>query len=348
MRRGRLDRAPTGTALAGVCAWLACGAAVAQTAPPPETAPPLTTPAPPPAAEAPTPPPTAPTPPPIAPATPTAHAPPTAVPPSRPPAATPPPPYPYYPYPPYPPPGQPWVPPYADWGPPPLPAAAAGPAAVATVAAPRPGSARIAAEDPQADRGVILPTAYTHPKGTFFVSNYDVVISQIGYAFTDDTQISLTAVPPLGDERVAFVDLTLKTTLYRGGLVRVAALGSTSGLVANSLGVVAIGRVGGVVQLCLEARCLSSLSITSDVTLAGTMLMVNGANGIFHLSRSVSLLAELDTLLPLGTEAAEFNGAMAGGGLRFTWPHVGLDLTLMRLLGGSHTTLPILAFTYRS
>jgi hypothetical protein len=333
MRHGRLDRARTGAALAGACAWLTCAVAAAQTAPPAETAPPSTTPATPPASEPPTT--IAPTPP--APAVP----PPTVA--SPPPPAAPLPPYPYYPYPP---PGQPWVPPYPAWYPPP--AAAAGPAAVVTVAAPRPGSARIAAEDPQADRGIILPTAYTHPKGTFFVSNYDVAISQIGYAFTDDTQISLTAVPPLGDERVAFVDLTLKTTLYRGGLVRVAALGSTSGLVANSIGVVGIGRVGGVVQLCLEARCMSSLSITSDVTLAGTMLMVNGANGIFHLSRSVSLLAELDTLLPLGTAAAEFNGAMAGGGLRFTWPHVGLDLTLMRLLGGTHTTLPILAFTYRS
>ena len=211
-----------------------------------------------------------------------------------------------------------------------------------------PGSARTPSEDPQADRGVVLPTAYTHPKGTFFVSNYDIVLSQLGYAFTDDTQISLTGVPPIGGDQVAVIDLTLKTTLYRGGLVRFAALGSTSGLVANGLGVVGIGRVGGVAPLGLEARCASSLSISSNITLAGVMLMANGANGIFHMSRSLSLLAELDTLLPLANAAAEFNGAMAGGGVRFHWTHVGLDLTLMRFLGSTHTTLPILAFTYRS
>ncbi|HSZ82946.1 MAG TPA: hypothetical protein VLA14_11720 [Polyangia bacterium] len=341
----------------GACVWLAGLAARAQTAPPPEPAPPAapSEPTPPAAPSEPTPrspPPSAPAP--IAPAPPTAAAPPTAPPPppayayppptyaSPPPAyASPPPPY-AYPPPPYayPPPPPQW---YAP--PPPLPG---GPAAVVSVAAPRPGSARLPAEDPQADRGIVLPTAYTHPKGTFFVSDYDLAIVQIGYAFTDDTQISFTGVPPLGDERVAFVDFTLKTTLYRGGLVRVAALGSTSGLVANEIGVAAIGRVGGVVQLCLEARCLSSLSITSDITLAGTMLMVNGANGIFHMSRSLSLLAELDTLLPLGTAAAEFNGAMAGGGLRFHWAHAGFDLTLMHVLGGSHATLPIFAFTYRT
>ena len=76
----------------------------------------------------------------------------------------------------------------------------AEPAAVVSVAAPRPGSARVPAEDPQADRGVVLPTAYTHPKGPFFVSDYDVALVQIGYAFTDDTQISLTGVPPLEPE----------------------------------------------------------------------------------------------------------------------------------------------------
>jgi hypothetical protein len=344
MRRRRLDRARTGGTLVGACVWLACLAAQAQTAPPPVMPPEPTPPAAPSEPTPPSPPPS--TPAPVAPAPPSAAAAPPA--PAPPPAYTyPPPTYAYpppqYAYPPpqyaYPPPPQ-W---YAP--PPPLPAE---PAAVVTVAAPRPGSARLPAEDPQADRGIVLPTAYTHPKGTFFVSDYDLAVVQIGYAFTDDTQISLTGVPPLGDERVAFVDLTLKTTLYRGGLVRVAALGSTSGLVANEIGVAAIGRVGGVVQLCLEARCLSSLSITSDITLAGTMLMVNGANGIFNMSQHLSLLAELDTLLPLGTAAAEFNGAMAGGGLRFRWTHVGFDLTLMHLLGGSHATLPIFAFTYRT
>lgn len=344
MRRSRLHRARTGGTLAGACAWLACLAAQAQTAPPPVAPSPVATSPQEPAPSSPSPTPAAP-PPVAAPAPPPSAAAPRPAP-APPPYAYPPPPYAYPPAYAYPP------PPYAYPAPPqwyaPPPRLSAEPDAVVAVAAPRPGSARVPAEDPQADRGIVLPTAYTHPKGTFFVSDYDVALVQIGYAFTDDTQISFTGVPPLGAERVAFVDLTLKTTLYRGGLVRVAALGSTSGLVANEIGVAAIGRVGGVVQLCLEVRCLSSLSITSDVTLAGTMLMVNGANGIFHMSRHLSLLAELDTLLPLGTAAAEFNGAMAGGGLRFHWTHAGLDLTLMHLLGGSQATLPIFAFTYRT
>ena len=195
---------------------------------------------------------------------------------------------------------------------------------------------------------MLAPTAYTHPKGTTYVSDYDLAFVQVGYALTDDTQLSLTGVPPLGSERILFLDLTLKSTLYRGGLVRVAALGSTSGLAAKEIGVLAVGRVGGVVQLCLEGRCESSLSLSSNVTLAGVMLMVNGASGILRLGRTTSLLAELDTLVPFGKDAGEINGGMGGGGVRLHWTNWGLDLTLMRVLGSSAVTLPVLALTYRS
>jgi hypothetical protein len=250
--------------------------------------------------------------------------------------APPPPAYPYpYPYP--------AVPPVAAY-----PTTAVAPPAETLTATPPPGRTRMPAADPQADRGVLLPTAYTHPKGTYYVTDYEIVLVQVGYALTDDTQLSLTAVPPLGAERIAFIDFTLKTSLYRGGLVRVAALGSTSGVVAKEIGVLGVGRVGGVVQLCLQTSCDSSLSISSNVTLAGVMLMANGVSGIFRLGRTVSLLVELDTLVPLGRELGELNGAMAGGGVRWHGTHWGFDFALMRVLGGDQTTLPVLALTYRS
>ena len=37
-----------------------------------------------------------------------------------------------------------------------------------------------------------------------------------------------------------------------------------------------VGRVGGVVQLCLKSACGSSVSMSSNMTLAGAMLMANG------------------------------------------------------------------------
>jgi hypothetical protein len=240
-----------------------------------------------------------------------------------------------------------YLPAYPAYPPPPLPSLAA-PEAVVRAAAPPPGSARIPSEDPQADRGIIASTAYTHPKGTYYITDYDLAFLQIGYAFTDNTQISITGVPPLGAEEVAFVDVTLKSSIYRGGLVRVAGMGSASGFGSKDFGVAGIGRAGGVVQLCLERACGSSLSISTNLALMGTLVMFNGASGIFRVGRRISLLAELDTLVPLGQAGGELNGALGGGGLRFHWRRVGFDLTLMRSLGSTHATAPILTFTYRS
>jgi hypothetical protein len=206
----------------------------------------------------------------------------------------------------------------------------------------------VPSDDPQADRGVIAPTAYTHPKGTYYFSDYELALLQFGYAITDDTQITITGVPPLGEERILLLDLTLKTTLYRGGLVRVAALGSTSGIAAKEIGIVGVGRVGGVVQLCTSRECTSSLSLSSDVTLAGVLLMINGATGIYRVGRTTSLIAELDTLVPLGKDAGEINGGLASGGVRFSGTSWGLDLALMRVLGSNGLTLPFIALTYRS
>ena len=131
---------------------------------------------------------------------------------------------------------------------------------------------------------ILLPTAYTHPKGTVFVSNYDIVLLQAGYAMTDETQISFSAVPPLGGEGIAFFDLTLKTALAQRGLVRAAALGSAMGGVGNDIGTLFLGRVGGVVQLCMTANCGSGFTLSTNGVLAGpVLLMVNGVGSVEHV-----------------------------------------------------------------
>ncbi len=208
--------------------------------------------------------------------------------------------------------------------------------------------ARSPSEDPQADRVILLPTAYTHPKGTVFVSNYDIVLLQAGYAMTDQTQISFSAVPPLGDEGIAFFDLTLKTGLVQSGLVRAAALGSVTGGAGTDIGTLFVGRIGGVVQLCMSAGCGSGFTLSSNGVLAGpVLLMVNGVGGILRIGRRVSLLAEVQTLVPIGREGNQWNGAALGGGIRFHFSRWAFDLALIRTVRGQDP-IPFLTVTYRS
>jgi hypothetical protein len=201
--------------------------------------------------------------------------------------------------------------------------------------------------EPHADRVVLAPTAYTHPRGTFFVSSYDVVVLQAGYALTDRTQLSLTVTPPLGEPgevRMALLDLTLKTALVREGLVRVAALGSVSGLATNDPGVLLVGRAGGVVQFCFRPECSSSVSLSSNVLLLGpVVLMANGVGAILRGGRHVSFVLEVDTVIPLGREAGAAHAILSGGGVRLHFQHFAADLSV---LGGS-APVPVLALTWR-
>ena len=196
---------------------------------------------------------------------------------------------------------------------------------------------------------VLLPTAYTHPQGTVFVSNYELIVFQIGYAFTDWTQISLTALP-LASESLTVLDLSLKTAVVRTDLVRAAAIGSVSGLVGDDVGVIFVGRVGGVAQLCFGRRCDSSVSLSSNVALAGPlMLMVNGVGGILRASEHVSFIGELSTMVPLGTAGGEFNGALAGGGLRLHYDHWAFDFSVLHALeADGPATVPFVTVTYRT
>jgi len=215
--------------------------------------------------------------------------------------------------------------------------------------APAPPSSSEPVADPQADRVVLLPTATTHPAGTFYFSNYELVIFQAGYAFTDATQISVTAIPA-PRESFTILDVSLKSSLYRGGLVRAAAIGSVSGAAGKDIGVQLLGRAGGVVQVCTARRCESSLSLSTNVMFAGALLiMVNGAGGIWRMSEHVSVLAELATMIPVGAQGGQFNGAVLGGGIRLHYTHWGFDFSALHILDSTSdvATVPFLAMTWR-
>jgi len=280
-----------------------------------------------------------------------------------------PPPYPGYPPPPqgaYPPPPQPAYPPPSGYPPaatyappqgayppayPPPPQGAGGgdvPTLTGSAAPPFAPPSRPPIVDPQGDRVLLLPTATTHPKGTFFFSNYEFIVFQGGYAFTDSTQLSVTAIP-IPSESVTAIDFSLKASVYRGGLVRAAAIGSASGVVGKEVGVAFLGRAGAVVQVCLARLCESSLSLSTNALLVGTLLMVNGAGGIWRVSDHVSLLAELATMLPVGTAGGQFNGGLLGGGVRLHYSHWGFDFSALHVLDSSDSvaTIPFIAMTWR-
>src|SRR5262245_42664739 len=199
--------------------------------------------------------------------------------------------------------------------------AAGQPAAAPQLAAPapRPSEETARQANSPADRVILIPTAYRHPKGTVYLSSYDVFVLQVGYALTDRVQVSLLTTPPI-EGAIVPLDLTVKTSLFRESRVRVAALGSASGVGGlDDVGFLFIGRAGATVQLCIDAgSCQRSFTLASNVGFLGPVLIMwNGIGAIWPLRSWLSLLVEVDTLIPVGTEGGSWNGMIVSAGLRF-------------------------------
>ena len=205
------------------------------------------------------------------------------------------------------------------------------------------------AAEANGDRVVLLPTAKTQPKGLFTFSSYDVVLLQAGYAVTDATQFTLTFTPPI--EGAFPLDLSIKTMLWRGSLVRAAAMASVTGLTGlGDVGFVFLGRAGAVADFCFRSDCASSITVGSNVTFAGAVLLLwNGAGLIWRVRPRLALLAEADTMIPLGRALGQANGLLAWGGLRVPGRNWSFDATLgiSPAPGEKPLVLPLLVLSYR-
>ncbi len=175
----------------------------------------------------------------------------------------------------------------------------------------------------------------------------------MGYSVTDDTQISVTMTPPLGEAGAIPGDLSLKTVLLREPHVTVAAIASATGVVGFEEFSGFLGRAGGVVTFCADAReCRLSFSMSTNLSLIGpASLLFSGAGLSFRAGRYVSLIAELDTLIPLGELAGEANGLL-GAGRRAALPGAAGASDLALLKAGkadaeASSIIPFLAATYR-
>jgi hypothetical protein len=196
-----------------------------------------------------------------------------------------------------------------------------------------------------------MPTAETSPEGSVSFTDYEIVVLQVSFALSDRTQITLTGAPPLGDEQVLPLDFTVKTVVVREPRVSLALMGSASGIFGLEEGNGFAGRAGAVVTFCEPAwTCRLGVSFATNLALLGaSSIALNGFGASFRVGKVVSLVAELDTAVPLGPPIGQANGVLGGAGVRLSKPNWALDLGFFA--GGKArepvVALPWVAFTYR-
>jgi hypothetical protein len=222
--------------------------------------------------------------------------------------------------------------------------------------------------DANADRVILGSTAETHPKGTFFISDYEILLLQVGYAITDQLQLSVTGIPPIIQNQPYYFDFGAKLNLVRGPSFRAAVNGgfeivTTGG--SGSGGPYYGGRLGAIGQICFngDGTCRSSVSLNFGTILTSginEVLPVYGSAGfIINVSRLVSLLAEPALLGAFGTGATNIgSGAFFAidYGVRISGGNFGADLTFLEPVaattGGFSNPFilgyPFVVFTYRT
>ena len=152
--------------------------------------------------------------------------------------------------------------------------------------------------DSNSDRVILFSTAETHPAGTFYFSDYEIIFLQVGYAFTDSLQVSLTGVPPMFTDQPYFFDVTAKLNVLRTDRFRAAlqfagdAVFSPKSDPSSVFGL----RAGAIGQICFEPACLSSLTLN-----AGTLLN-NKANEVVPIYMAAGLMIHVTDLVKLMVE----------------------------------------------
>jgi hypothetical protein len=185
-----------------------------------------------------------------------------------------------------------------------------------------------------ADRVILVPTAQTQPAGTLYLTDYEIVVPSVGYAWSDRVQTSVTGTTDFS--QFVFVDLSMKAALLRSRYLHLSATASLD-YAAGENEELPFGRATLVAQLCADAGCRSSLSLAGSLIAhdaPDTILPLGlGAGFVAGVSDGVDVLLEFSAVLNAGAELEliELPLYLAGYGARFNFgSQWALDATLLR------------------
>jgi len=244
------------------------------------------------------------------------------------------------------------------------------PTAVAGPASPAPA----ATSDPNLDRGFLLPTAMTQPKGSLTYNNYELLLHGVTYGFTDHVQGSVTVLSPITRDMPIVGFGALKWRFFDNGRVHLAAQASAGfgNFRAGASDSLYSAGAGMFASVCLRDDCQTLLSASATYQLVQTattttpdgqstsgraQTLIYGASLVHAVSPHVKLLLEVGSAAA-GTVSSNdgfdnFPGLVASYGVRFHNANLAADLGFVRpiLTDGSRDEflvgLPFASVSYR-
>jgi hypothetical protein len=229
-------------------------------------------------------------------------------------------------------------------------------------------------EDPNVDRGMLLPTAQTQPKGSITFNDYELFLMGLSYGVTDNLQVTATTLVPITTDMPIFVLSNAKLRLVKQGRLRLSAIGGV-GFFNEALSFDDVSpdeefttitvHGGAVASLCLSDDChsLASASVTATRSFSdgesSDVAFIYGGSVVAKVAKRVKLVGEIMSGGDL--QNGSFNGAdgaILSAGVRFFSEHIAGDIGFMRPLGIDDKDgeddgdfllgIPFVSFTYRN
>jgi hypothetical protein len=203
-----------------------------------------------------------------------------------------------------------------------------------------PTAAEGIAGDPNVDRGFLLPTAMTQPKGSVTYNNYELLIHGLTYGITDHTQVSFGVLAPVVKEMPFVGTASLKTRVVDAGRFHLALQASAT-LAGSDLGLLGAGVLG---SYCLSDDCASLLNASAGYQFGAPFsqdfqnghLVTYGAGLIQRLGDHVKLLVEVGSAMSATNEGDASNGVdhlpglVLNYGVRFHGSKLAADVGFIR------------------
>ena len=245
-------------------------------------------------------------------------------------------------------------------------ASATDPAPVVT-AAPSP-AARGTSDDPNIDRGFLLPPAMTQPAGSVTYNNYELLLHGVTYGITDNVQASITVLSPIVQDMPLIGFGAVKARILSVDRFHLAVQGSLGWAhVFNSSdingGDVYTAGVGAFASYCLREDCSSlvSASATYQAAFPGSFsdradMVIYGGSIVHSVGRHVKLLGEVASAAggKIGSgDVQNIDGLLVGYGVRFHTDAIAADVGFIKPVSGGATDgdfimgLPFVSVSYR-
>ncbi len=204
-------------------------------------------------------------------------------------------------------------------------------------------------DDVHADRAWLTPTALTQPRGTWSLSNYEILGLGLTYGISDTVQLTVNTLLPVEDD-MSIVWFSGKAQLVRSGAFRLAAHGAL--FVGDNDESVGIFGLAGT--MCTDKRCDSNISGYAGRFFGGGInddekVVVLALSLTQRIANGFKFVAEVDELRVEDNYPS--SDTIAWYGFRFTSGKFGVDVGLLNPVDDDSDDYPLgfpwLNFTIR-